>query len=306
MQTVRGADALVLSGGCLRGMAQIGVLKALASAGIRPRLVVGTSVGAIVGGLFAAGLTPAEIEHAAVSLDVARLKRWTLSRLGVWSTLGMRTLLRQLLPCERIEAMPTRFAAVATDLMAGSPVVLASGDPVDAIVASAAMPGFFVPPRIGGRTYVDGCLVSPLPVGIARALGAERVIAVSTLFDPRGQRATGCLGALMHCPRLLMYALAEQEAAGADLVIAPRLPPEPGVTRSEFQALIDQGEREAAAVLRGLPALPHRITVTATRRPMRMAKSPTPAHRLTAFRPEPLLYSGEHPSDRLTHCDLRL
>lgn len=240
--------ALVLSGGCLRGYAQIGVLKALASAGIRIDLVVGSSVGAVVGALFAAGRTPAEIERAAHDVVVARLKRWTLSRHGLWNGSGVDALMRRHLPCERIEDFPTRFAAVATDVATGRPAVFTAGDASRAIVASAAMPGFFVPATVAGRTYADGCLVSPLPVRVARAMGAQRVIAVNTL-DPGSGRAMGVLDAMLRSSRLLVHALAAHEADEADVVIAPELPAHGESRASDRQAVIDAGERDARAML---------------------------------------------------------
>jgi NTE family protein len=245
--------ALVLSGGCLRGFAQIGVLKALVAAGIHCDLVVGASVGAVVGALYAAGLTPAQIEQAAHALVVARLKRWALSRQGLWSGAGLQELLRQLLPRQRIEDFPRRFAAVATDLASGRAAVFDRGDASQCVVASAAMPGFFVPPLVDGRRCADACLVSPLPVQVARALGAQRVIAVNTLFDPGAGRGTGLLSALLQAPRTMAFALATQEAAGADLLIAPTLPPTCDGAPAQRQALIDAGERcalEALATLR--------------------------------------------------------
>lgn len=242
--------AIVLSGGCLRGLAHVGVLKALAGAGIRPDLVVGSSAGAVVGGLYAAGCPVEEIERAARELIVARLKCWALSRHGLWNTAGLRALIRQYLRCERIEAFPIAFAAVATNLATGRAAVFSAGDAADAIVASAAMPRFFVAPCVAGVRYADGCLSSPLPVGAARALGARQVIAVNALYDPGAGRAAGCLGALLQPLRQMMHALAAHEAAGADLVIAPRLPPEIGTTVAQRQQVIDLGESAARAALR--------------------------------------------------------
>jgi NTE family protein len=202
LQPARACTALVLSGGSLRGLAQIGVLKALTAAGIRPDLIVGSSVGAVVGGLYAAGCTLAQIEDAAMELVVGRLKRWAFSRHGLWCTPGLDALLRRHLAQRQIEDFPIRFAALATDLEDWRAAVFTRGDASDAIAASAAMPGFFVPKVVEGRSYADGCLSSPLPARAARALGAHRVIAVDTLCDP---------------------VLAALEAAHADQVITPDL-----------------------------------------------------------------------------------
>lgn len=287
--------ALVLSGGCLHGFAQIGVLKALAAAGIRPDLVVGSSVGAVIGALYAAGRTPAELERLAQELVVARLKRWALSWRGLWQLTGVQELMRQQLPCRRIEDFPIRFAAVATDAANGRLAVLAAGDASLAVAGSAAMPGFFVPARIAGRDFLDGCLVSPLPVRVARAMGAERVIAVDTLVDPgRGRSAGGLLDALLHLPRVMMRALVEHEATGADLVIAPQLSLRAPKSAGERQAAIDAAEREATAALRTLAATGDWIGLNATP----SAAQATPMPRLEAGGRAPCAYQGWHAGRR--------
>jgi NTE family protein len=240
---------LVLSGGCLRGLAHIGVLKALHAAGVTPDLVVGTSVGAVVGALYAAGCTPAAIERAALRVEVARLKAWAYSRHGLWKLDGLRQLLREQLPQRRIEDFPIRFAAVATDAGSGEAAVFTRGDAGEAVAASAAMPGFFVAPVVDGRPCVDGCLVSPLPVRIARRLGATRVIAVDTLCDPRQVAKPGLLDLLLGPPRVLMRALAAQEAAEADTLITPDLGGVEVSAPQHRQAAIDAGERAAERLL---------------------------------------------------------
>lgn len=241
--------ALVLSGGCLRGMAQIGVLKALSAAGIRPDLVVGTSVGAVMGALFAAGCTPADIERAALDLAVARLKRWAFSRHGLWTLGGLQALVREHLPCQRIEDFPIRFAALAADVQTGRTATFTAGDASGAVVASAAMPGFFVPAVVAGRCFADGCLVSPLPVRAARALGAQRIIAVNTLCDPGREPAAGMLDAVLRSTRLMVQALAAHEATEADVLITPDLANLDTSARRSRPALIEAGERAARTAL---------------------------------------------------------
>ncbi|MEP7281443.1 MAG: patatin-like phospholipase family protein [Rubrivivax sp.] len=242
----RHCTALVLSGGCLRGLAQIGVLKALHALGIEPDLVVGTSVGAVVGALYAAGCPPSAIERAAHGVAIAQLKRWACSGRGLWNLSGVQSLLRRQLPRSRIEDFPIRFAAVATDVDSGRAVLFTRGDAVDSVAASAAMPGFFVAPAVGGRRCVDGCLVSPLPVHSARALGATRVIAVDTLCDPRQTGGSTVLNLLLRLPRQRMRALAALEAAAADWLITPDLAGIHDLAAPRGrQAAIDAGERAA-------------------------------------------------------------
>lgn len=241
--------ALVLSGGCPRGLAQIGALKALERACIRPDLVVGSSVGAVIGALYAAGRTPTEIDRAAQELVVAKLRRWAFSRHGLWHAAGLRALLRQHLPHRRIEDFPIRFCAVATDLVSGGAAAFTRGDASVAVVASAAMPGFFVPQQVDGRRYADGCLSSPLPVGVARALGAHRVIAVNTLCDPGRLPVARLLDAMLRPARLMMQSLAAHEARLADLVITPDLSALDAMALTHRRSVIDAGERTASALL---------------------------------------------------------
>lgn len=241
--------ALVLSGGCLRGLAHIGVLKALHAGGVRPDLVVGTSAGAVVGALYAAGCAPDSIERAALALEVARLKSWAFSRHGLWKLDGLQALLRRHLPQHRIEDFPIRFAAVATEAGSGQAVAFTHGEASDAVAASAAMPGFFVAPVVDGRRCIDGCLASPLPVRLARALGATRVIAVDTLCDPRQVHRPGLLDLLLGPARLMMRSLAAQEAAEADALIAPALESVDVSAPARRQAVIQAGEHAAARYL---------------------------------------------------------
>ncbi len=240
-----GGIALVLSGGCLRGLAQIGVLKALHAHGVRPDCVVGTSVGAVIGALYAAGCTPLDIERAALDVRVARLKQWAFSRHGLWRLTGLQTLLRRHLPVTAIEHFPIRFAAVATEWQTGRAMVIERGDAALAVSASAAMPGFFVPPTLAGRRCVDGCLVSPLPVRLARALGAAHVVAVDTLCDPGRVARPTMLDRALQPTRLLVRALADQEAREADAVIAPDLQGIDIAAPELRKAVIDAGQRAA-------------------------------------------------------------
>lgn len=244
------STALVLSGGCLRGLAHIGVLKALARHGVRPDLVVGSSVGAVIGALYAAGCPPVDIERAAHQLEIARLKRWAFSRNGLWRLAGLEELLREHLPVARIEHFPVRFAAVATDVATGKAAVLTHGLATAAVAASAAMPGFFVPPTFDGRRCADGCLVSPMPVRIARALGACRVIAVDTLCDPLQLNRPSVVDALMRPSRLMMRALAALESADADCMIRPDLSSIDLQDVRRRQDVIDAGEIAAQACVR--------------------------------------------------------
>ena len=184
---------LALGGGAARGWAHIGVLKALHAAGIKPDIIVGTSIGAVVGGCFAAGHLP-QIEAFARELTPRRIFSYLDFNLaGNGGLIGGQRLCDRLdhyLGDRRIEDLPTRFTAVATEIGTGHEHWLSSGKLVDAVRASYALPGIFKPVRINGRWLFDGALVNPIPVSVCRALGARYVIAVNLNFDILGR---GCI-----------------------------------------------------------------------------------------------------------------
>ena len=177
---------LALGGGSARGWSQIGVIEVLEEAGIHPAVVAGCSIGAVVGGCYAAG-----------QLGLLKAFALSLTRRSVMGLLDLRLrsgliagdrLKRRLqhdLADRRIEGLPIRFASVATDLDSGEEVWLTRGCLVEALRASYALPGIFPPVRCGGRLLLDGTLVNPVPVTIARALGADLVICVNLNGDPR-------------------------------------------------------------------------------------------------------------------------
>src|SRR5215813_5996245 len=171
---------LALSGGAARGMAHVGVLRALLEQGIRIDCIAGTSAGAIVGGAFAAGMPIEEIAEFGRKLRWRDIGRMTMSRLGVQSNERLEQYLRARFPVTKFEDMAIPFAAVATDLKTGEAVVLkGKGDVPFAIRASCTIPGWYVPVLDHeGRQLVDGGLVAVVPSSVTRSLGADIVIAV--------------------------------------------------------------------------------------------------------------------------------
>jgi len=171
---------LALGGGAARGWAHIGVLQALDEAGIRPDIIAGTSIGAVVGGCYAAGRLE-EVTEFALSLTPARVLALLDVHVGSGIISGDRLGRRLTRNLEGfiIEKLPTRFAAIATEFNTGHEIWLTRGSLVDALRASYALPGIFDPRRIGGRWLMDGALVNPVPVTAARALGAEIVVAIN-------------------------------------------------------------------------------------------------------------------------------
>lgn len=176
---------LALGSGSARGWAHIGVLRALAEAGITIQYVAGTSIGALVGAAYALGKIN-ELEAFARRLDWKHIVSFldvTVPISGLIDGNKLTALFRELAGDIPIEDLPLPFRAVATDLLSGREVVLTSGELVSAVRASISIPGIFTPVKRDGRFLVDGGLLNPVPVSVVRNMGAEYVIAVD-LHDP--------------------------------------------------------------------------------------------------------------------------
>jgi NTE family protein len=176
---------VALGAGAARGWSHIGVIQELVSNGIVPDVIAGTSIGAVVGGCFAAGKLE-QLESFARALTRRRifsLLDVSFSGSGVFSGGRLKTRLERELANLRIEDMPIAFAAVATEVGSGHEVWLTRGSMVEAIRASYALPGIFEPVKLNGRWLFDGALVNPVPVAVCRALGADLVIAVNLIGD---------------------------------------------------------------------------------------------------------------------------
>jgi NTE family protein len=180
---------LALGGGAARGFAHIGVMRTLIAHGIVPDVVVGTSIGAVVGGCYAAKQLDG-LETWARSLTMRGILSYldiSLSGSGLIRGGHLAGRLETTLQNKRIDDLPIRFAAIATEFNTGHEIWLTRGRMADALRASYALPGIFPPVRIGGRWLVDGALVNPVPVSAARALGARLVIAVNLNSDLFGR-----------------------------------------------------------------------------------------------------------------------
>jgi NTE family protein len=183
---------LALGGGAARGFAHLGVLRTLAAHGVVPDVIVGTSIGAVAGGCYAAGELDGLESWARklTSRGVLGYLDVSLSGSGLITGGRLATRLEAALGSKMIEELPSRFAAIATEIATGHEIWLTRGRLVEALRASYALPGIFAPVRIGGRWLVDGALVNPVPVSAARALGARLVIAVNLNSDLFGRGAT--------------------------------------------------------------------------------------------------------------------
>ncbi len=185
----RPSIGLALGGGAARGFAHIGVMRTLAARGIVPDVIVGTSIGAVVGGCYAARQLDG-LEEWARGLNVRSILSYldiSLSGSGLIRGGHLAAQLEKALTDSRIDDLPIRFAAIATEFNTGHEIWLTRGRLAEALRASYALPGIFPPVLIGGRWLVDGALVNPVPVSAARALGARLVIAVNLNSDIFGR-----------------------------------------------------------------------------------------------------------------------
>lgn len=175
---------LALGSGAARGLAHIGVLKILEQARIPIDVIAGTSMGAFIGAMYAAGVPVAQMEQAALEIDwlsMARLLDPVVSTSGLTDSRKLVAFMAELLPARDFKDLRQPLAVTATDIMTGEAIIIKQGDLLDALRASLAFPGIFPPVRFGKRFLVDGGLCKPLPTDVARNLGAERVIGVCTI-----------------------------------------------------------------------------------------------------------------------------
>ena len=237
----------MLSSGGKRGFAHSGVLSALERSGLKPDIVVGASAGALVGGLYASGSSAQEIAAADVG-DVFD-SAFSVFRGRATKSASIEAFIRKHVREAALDKFPIPFAAVATRLEDGCLAVFNAGDAARAVFASMSVPGFFVPATIDGARYGDGGLVSPLPIGTARLLGATTVVAVDVSYHPGWEPPDGMVESMFYGPLLAVRNLAVLEAQHADIVIRPELPPIANIERGEYAAVADAGDRATMALI---------------------------------------------------------
>jgi NTE family protein len=255
---------LALGGGAAKGFAHIGVIKMLEASGIHPDVVAGTSAGSVVGALYAGGMDAFALQQAAFGLDEAKIRDVRLFSGGLVQGQALQDYVDQLVGKRPIEQLKLPFAAVATRLETGERVVFVHGDTGQAVRASSSVPGVFEPTEIGGEHYVDGGVVSPVPVDAARQLGADFVIAVDISARPGGSNPQGLLNIVGQSISIMGQKLGELEMQRADVVIRPRLGSIGSTDFEQKNEAILAGEQAALAAI---PAIRARLaTLQAMRR----------------------------------------
>lgn len=241
--------AVALGGGAARGFAHVGVLKALESHGINPQIVVGTSAGSLVGALYAAGYSGFELQKIAFQLEEGSVGDWTLPNRGFIKGELLQNFVNRALQNRPIENLGKTFAAVATDLGNGETAVFRRGNAGAAVRASSSVPGIFQPVSINGREYVDGGLTSPIPVKVARSLGADVVIAVDISSRPKYAKVSDSVDVMLQTFSIMGQTIGQYELAGADVVIRPDTGAIGATGFEQKHQAIMEGEKAALAAL---------------------------------------------------------
>ena len=240
---------LALGGGAARGFAHVGVIKALEAQGIVPDIIVGTSAGAVVGSLYASGRSGFELQQTALEMTEKQVVGWAWPNRGWMDGEVLQNFINKAVGNRPLEALPRRIAVVAADLKTGEPVLFGSGNTGVAVRASAAVPGVFQPVMISGHEYVDGGLVSPIPVRYARQLGATFVIAVDISSRPLDGATDSTLDILMQTFTIMGKTIGQYETAEADVVIRPVISGIPATDLSGRHRAVLEGEKATALVM---------------------------------------------------------
>jgi len=240
---------LALGGGAAKGFAHIGVIKVLEANGFEPVVVSGTSAGSVVGALYASGMGPLQLQQHAIALDEDEIRDVSLFSGGLVEGRLLQDYVNRLVGQRPIDRFAKPFAAVATRLEDGKRSVFVRGDTGQAVRASSSIPGVFEPVAIGKWHYVDGGVVSPVPVDAARQLGAEFVIAVDISSQASGTMPGSLLGIVNQSITIMGRQLGAQELARADVVISPAVNDIGAADFEQRHRALLAGEQAAQAAL---------------------------------------------------------
>jgi len=247
---------LALGGGGARGMAHIGILKALEKADIQFNVVTGTSVGSLVGALTAAGRSAAEIEEAARDIAWSDLASIAVPKLGLVKSKKLEETLERLIGSDDIQSLKMPYAAVATDIVTAEEVVFTDGPVAEAVRASCSVPVVFEPIKVRDRLFVDGGLVNEVPGDVARQLGADVVISVDLNADRKRNTPPGNLiDVLFYSLNILVAGTSQAGRTSADIRLEPDLQGFGYADLDRIDEAVERGERVVEEHLQEIHAL---------------------------------------------------
>lgn len=242
--------AYALGSGAARGFAHVGVLNVLDRAGLSPDFLVGTSSGSLIGVLYAAGIRGEALRQLAMDTDRDEVIDYTASRRGVIIGQSLQEFVNDKVDSRLLEELEIPVAVVSTDLHSGEKMVFTRGNTGLAVRAASSFPGLFRPVAIAGREYVDGGVLSPVPVDTAIDLGADIVIAVDVARPPSADRDIGGWIDVLHQSYLIMArAMSSVEIANADVVIKPEIGDMSLLEFDARQTAIEAGAKAAREVV---------------------------------------------------------
>lgn len=244
--------AIALGGGGAKGFAHIGVLKVLESHGIKPKIVTGTSAGSFVGSLYASGKSPYQLQQLALNFKESDIRDLTLNRQGFVLGQKLQDYVNQQVGNKAIQQFPIRFAAVATRLDNGRKADFIKGNAGQAVRASCSIPNVFVPATIAGTKYVDGGLVSPIPVKTAKDMGADLVIAVDISARPTANTPMNMWGLLDQTINIMGQQSIHEELRQANVVIQPKVGHIGTLDLKASNQTILEGEKAAQLKIRAI------------------------------------------------------
>ena len=244
--------AVVLGAGASKGFAHIGVLKVLETQKIPIHMIVGTSAGSLVGSLYAYGFDAFTLQSIAMKVEKGDVIDYTIPDNGFIKGEKLEAFINKTVKNTPIDKLKIRFYAVATDISNGEEVAFAKGNTGEAVRASCSVPGVFQPKKIGGKTYVDGGVVSPVAVDVARRYGADVVIAVDISGAVTSDVPQGTMDTMMKSVDIMYSKIAAFQVKKADIVIRPNVKNIGSTEMEKRHDAILEGEK---AAMEALPAI---------------------------------------------------
>jgi NTE family protein len=239
--------ALVLGGGSAKGFAHIGVIRVLEQEKIPIHMIIGTSVGSLIGGIYASNPDSFQLEWLAYKIDKNDILDFSIiySKLGPVQGARLEAFVEQSVKTKKIEDTKIPFYPVATDLNSGETVILEKGSLAKAIRASSSIPGIFVPVTFGKRTLVDGGVTNNLACDIAKSKGADVVIAVNLLKDVKDYNIGSVVDIIGQSVNIMMHEATKTKSKYADVLIEPETKEVSMFDFTQKKALIEEGIRAA-------------------------------------------------------------